>query len=802
MHDIREALRRVARQPAFAVLVIATLALGIGAATAMFAVIHGVLLKPLPYSNPHRLVWMYGAFRDSQMAAVSPPDFLDYRNRNDVFESLGAMAIGVSKVTVADSDGPSRVQASAVSAGLLSTLGAPAIGRDFTRDEERLASAAIIVTERFAAERFGSAATAIGRPVVVDGEARSIVGIVPSAFRLPYDAFIRLREPVDVFVPLALDAPDARIRRFHSLRLVGRLNPQMSLREAQAGMDVIARQLEAAYPENETWKLRLVPLHERMVGDVRPMLRMLMAGVVLLLLVACSNVASLLVVRAADRQGEIAIRNALGASRWRVLLSALLESAVVSVCGAAAGLLLAWWALAGVKQLAPTLPRVAELALNVRVALFAIGLAFATSVLFGAIAVFAGTRGSLSVGMSDVGRTTDRRSRRRARALVMVAQVAASAVMLTSAGLLTQSFARLLAVDPGFVTANVFIAQVSLPDSRYTTEAGIETVFRALLDRVRAAPQIESVALATVPPLAGATDTAVHPESRPPASPRDRSFAQIRRVQGDYFETLRIPILAGRPLRDDIDRPGSPLAALITASVAGRAFGSEDALGRRLVVDLGGPTTVEIVGVVADVRQFGPESDAPPTVYLSARQLPSAFMHLVVRTTGDAAAVGATLREILRSVDSSLAPSPVQSMQVLLDESIAQPRLRMLLTAVFSSVAVMLTLVGLYGTLAYGVSQRRRELGIRLALGAQRRQVLTLIARHGALIVAAGLAIGLAAAAFLTRFLTTFLFQVQPLDPIVFAGVPVLFGATALIPILMPALRAARVDPVAALRID
>jgi putative ABC transport system permease protein len=802
MRDIREALRRVARQPAFAVPVVATLALGIGAAAAMFAVMHGVLLKPLPYANPHALVWMYGSFRASQTAAVSPPDFVDYRDRNDVFESLGAMTIGVSNLTVAGSDGPSRLQASSVSAGLLTTLGTPVIGRDFTRDDERLDSGVIIVTQRFAAERFGSAAAAIGRAVVIDGQPRSIVGIVPSAFRLPYDAFIRLRESVDLFVPLPLDAPDARVRRFHWLRLIGRLEASVTLREAQAQMDVIARQLEVAYPENETWKLTLVPLHERMVGAVRAMLRTLMAAVVLLLLVACGNVAILLLVRATDRQGDVAIQSALGASRWRVLRGALVESTFLWVCGAAAGLLLAWWVLAGVKQLAPTLPRVSELALDGPVALFAIGVTLVTTILFGWVAVVAGTRGGLSLSISDVSRTTGRRARSRARHVIMVGQVAASAVMLTSAGLLAQSFARLLAVDPGFVTANVFLAQVRLPEGRYTTDAGIETAFRSLLERVSAAPQIESAALATVPPLTGATDTAVHAEGEPPASSSDRRFAQIRRVQGAYFETLRIPIVVGRPLRDDIDRPGSPRAAVVTASVAARAFGSGYALGRRLVVDLGNPTTVEIVGIVADVRQFGPESEAPPTVYLSARQLPSAFMHVVVRTADDGAAVGSTLRAILRDVDPSIAPSPVRSLQVLLDESVAQPRLRVVLTTVFSSVAVLLTLVGLYGTLAYGVAQRRRELGIRLALGAQRRQVLALIARQGVLILATGLAMGLAAAAVLTRFLTTLLFEVQPLDPMVFAGVPVLFAATALVPILLPALRAARVNPVIALRIE
>jgi putative ABC transport system permease protein len=802
MRDIREALRRLARQPGFAALVVTTLALGTGVASAMFAVIHGVLLKPLPYTKPDGLVWMYGAFRLSQTAAVSPPDFVDYRDRNDVFGSLGAMTIGVANVTVQGSEGPSRLQASTVSAGLLSMLVMPVSGRDFTRDEERLESGAIIVTERFAAERFGSAAMAIGRAVVVDGQARSIVGIVPSTFRLPYDDFIRLREPVDLFVPLPLDAPDARVRRFHWLRLVGRLEPSVTLPQAQARMDVIARQLEAAYPENETWRLRLMPLYERMVGAVRPMLRMLMAGVVLLLLVACSNVASLLLVRAADRQGEVAIRSALGASRWRVLRHALVESSFLWLCGAAAGLLLAWWTLAGVKQLAPTLPRASELGLDGPVALFAIGIAFVTTILFGWIAVFAGTRGGLTLSMSDVGRTTERRGRSRARAVVMVAQVAASAVMLTSAGLLTQSFARLMSIDPGFATGNVFLAQVSLPDSRYTTDTAIETAFSLLLERVSVAPEIESVALATVPPLTGATDTAVHAEGRPPASARDRMFAQIRRVQGDYFQTLRIPIVAGRPLRDDIDRPGSLPAAVVTASVAARAFGSDPPLGRRLVVDFGKPTTVEIVGIVADVRQFGPESGPPPTVYLSARQLPSAFMHVVLRVAGDAAVVGSTLRENLRSIDPALAPSPVRSMQGLLDESVAQPRLRMLLTGAFSSIALTLTLVGLYGTLAYGVSRRRRELGIRLALGAQRRQVLGLIARQGALIVVTGLAIGLVSAAFLTRFLTTLLFEVQPLEPLIFAGVPLVIGATALVPILVPALRAARVNPLTALRID
>jgi putative ABC transport system permease protein len=802
MRQIREAFRRLVHQRAYAALVILTLGLGIGAVTAMFSVIHGVLLKPLPYDDPDRLVWMYGAFRGSETAAVSPPDFVDYRERNEAFEQLGGMAIGVSSVTVSAGEGPIRLQASTISSGLLPTLGVPIAGRDFRNDEERLGSGVIIVTERFAQQRFGVTASALNRSVVVDGDPRVIVGIVSSTFRLPYDAFIRLREPVDLFVPLPLDAPDARVRRFHSLRLIGRLRPDVALSAAQAQMDVIARQLEAAYAENETWKLRLVPLHERIVGAVRPMLRMLIIAVGLLLLVACTNAASLVLVRTSDRETEIAIRSALGASRWRVLREALVENAILWSCGAVAGLLLAWWSIDIVKRLAPTLPRVADVGMNGPVVAFAIAVAFATTVLFGWVAVFAGSRRGLVTSMSEVGRATERRARSRARTAVMIGQVAAAAVMLTSAGLLTRSFARLLAVDPGFAASDVLVAQVSLPDAQYRTDEHVRLAFDGLLERVAAAPGIASAALATVPPLSGATDTAVHAEGRPPASPRDRAFAQVRRVQGHYFATMQIAIVSGRAMDDVIDRPGAPVAAIISANLAERTFGSADAVGRRLVLDLGSPTTVDVVGIAADIRAFGPEGEAPPTIYVSARQIPSASMHVVVRTAADASAFGSTLREILRTLDPALAPAPVRSMQGLLDESIAQPRLRMLLTSVFSSVVVMLTLVGLYGTLAYAVARRRRELGIRLALGAQRAQVLGLVARQGALVVALGLAIGLILSAFLTRFLASLLFEVRPLDPVVFVGVPALFVTTALLPVLVPAVRASRVDPVTALRTE
>ena len=801
MQDIRYGLRLIARQPAFAAVVVATLSLGIGASTTLFSVVHAVLLKPLPYGDPSALVWMFGAFRGADSAAVSPPDFVDYRERNEGFRRMGAMAIAPNGVTVSTADRPTRLQASRVSGDLIATLGvAPALGRDFTRDDEADAARSVIISHRLWSERFGASPAALGQSLVVDDSPRTIVGVMPAGFSLPYDAFIRLADPVDLYLPLDFRDPDAQVRRFHWLRVIGRLKPGVSLRQAQAEMDVIARRLEATYPENRTWRLRLVPLHERIVGDVRPVLLVLMAAVVLLLLVACGNVAGLLLARATTRRNEMALRGALGASRGRVVRQLLVEGLLMSLAGGAAGLGLTWWAIAALKRMGPSdIPRLQTIALDPFVVAFALTTAVSTTLVFALTPALRISRGNLTASLRPASVTNHDRSTGRAQRVLVIGQLGASFVLLICAGLLTRSFLRLTSVDTGFRAAGVAITRVALPPERYDRDEKIDRYYGELLRRLEGHPGIDGVAFASAPPLSGANDTAVYRPEQPPQAAEDRRFAQVRWIRGDYFGTLGIPILSGRAFDDRADRPGAPFTAVINRRLARDFFGREQVIGEHLAVDLGSTVVAEIVGVTGDVRMFGQAIEAPATVYLSAHQHAS-FMQLIIRTAPGAQDVASIVRETVAAVDPMLAPSRVEMMEALLADSVAQPRFTMVLIGAFATVAAILAVVGLYGTLAYFVSRRRHEIGVRLALGATAGDIVRMVMRQGTALIVAGIVLGLAGALFATKFAARLLFEVRPADPFVFGAVAALVTLTSLAAIALPARRAARVEPLAALR--
>jgi putative ABC transport system permease protein len=804
MRDLRYAFRLIRRQPTFAALVIATLTLGIGASTGMFSVVNGVLLKPLPYSDPARLVWMYGSFRGSDSAAVSPPDFVDYRHRNEVFETLGAMAISPENVTVSGSDAPVRLRASRVSAELISTLGGiPALGRDFSRADETTGSGAVIVSHRVWQERFHGAADVVGRSVVVEGRPYTVAGVMPAGFTLPYDSFIRLTEPVDLYLPLALDDADAQIRRFHSLRLIGRLKAGTALPQAQSQMDVVARQLEATYPENETWRLRLVPLSERIVGGVRPVLQILMAAVMLLLVVSCANVASLLLARASAREPELALRTALGATRGSIVRQLLVEGLTLSLAGAAGGLILTSWTIQALKQIGPAeFPRLEGISLDPAVVLFALGAAGVTTLMFALAPAVHAARGDVAAAIRPARAVTQDRQRRLGQRALVVAQLAVSVVLLAEAALLMRGFLRLVAIDPGFTASDVTLTPLPLPDGRYATDASIDGFYDALLERLAASPGIEAVALATAPPLAGANDTVVYREGRPPATASDRRFAQIRRIQGQYFGTLGIPIVAGRAFDDRADRAGVRDVAIVSRRMAREHFGGEDAVGQRVVVDLGEPIIAEVVGVAGDVRIFGQANDAPAMVYLHARQHPAAFMQAIVKAAAPPGDVASAIRRHLQTLDPVLAPGLTERMEALVADSVAEPRFAMLLIGSFAGLALTLTLVGLYGTLAYLVSQRQREFGIRLAMGATRGGIRRMVFRQGLVLIACGVPAGIILSLFTSRVASAFLLNVPGSDPLLLAGVAALLTAASLAAMLGPAQRAAGVEPLAALRAD
>jgi putative ABC transport system permease protein len=566
-------------------------------------------------------------------------------------------------------------------------------------------------------------------------------------------------------------------------------------------MDTIARQLEAVYPENETWKLRLLSLHERMVGDLRQVLFALFGAVLLLLLVACANVAGLLLARGVMRQGELALRVALGASRRRVFAQLMLESLSLASMGAVGGLLLALWLVQMMKRLGPAdLPRLSEIGLDFTVVAFAVLLTAVTTILFGAVPALQASRQDPADSLSHGARSVGGRTRTGLRNTFVVAQMAVSCTLLVAAGLFVQSLWRLQSVDPGFTARGVVLGQVSLPRDRFDTDAKLASWYEALLARLSSTSGVEAAALASAPPLVGAGDTAFYQEGHPPASDSDRRFAQVRYVDGQYFSALGMRIVTGRTFARP-DRIGAPPVVVISESMAREFFPQTSPLGQRLVIDRGEPTVAEIIGVVGDARLFGQASDPPSTMYLTSRQWPPAITHVVLRTASPALA-GAMLQATVRSLDRNVAVGRTQSLEAMLEESVAQPRFRTVLVVLFATLALALTLGGLYGSISWAVTQRTREFGIRSALGARPPQLLAMVLRQGMWIVALGAVFGLTGAAIGGRLIRDLLYETRPFEPAVAGGIAIMLSILGVGAMIAPALRAGRVDPAVTLRTE
>ena len=659
----------------------------------------------------------------------------------------------------------------------------------------------MIISERLWREQFDASPGALGRTIRVEDKVRTIVGIMPAGFALPFDAFIRLTDPVDLYAPLTFNDSEFQVRRFHFLRLIGRLKPGVSIRQAQANMDTIARQLEATYPENETWKLRLVSLHERVVGDLRRVLFVLFGAVLLLLLVACANVAGLLLARGVVRQNELALRVALGATRRGVCSQLLIESLALASMGAAAGLVLGWWLVQLVKRFGPVdLPRLTDIDIDFTVVAFAVLLAAVTTLLFGALPALHASRQDPADSLRQGGRAGGGRSRTRMRNAFVVAQIAVSCTLLAAAGLFVRSLWRLQSVDPGFSARGVVLSQLSLPPDRFDSDARVASWYESLLARLSSATGVEAAALASAPPLVGGGDTSVHRDGNAPSSDADRRFAQLRYVDGDYFGGLGMRVASGRPFTT-ADRSGGPPVVVITEGMAREFFPQTDPVGQRLVIDLGEPTVAEVIGVVSDARLFGQASGAPTTMYMTSRQWPRRATHVVLRMAMPSLA-GPLLRDTVRSLDRNVAVGRIQSLEQILDESLSQPRFRTVLAMLFASIALALTLGGLYGSVSWAVAQRTREFGIRSALGARPRQLLTLVLRQGMWIIALGASLGLAGAYTCGRLVQELLDETRPFEASVVSSVTIVLVALATVATLVPAWRAGRIDPAITLRTD
>ena len=797
--DIRYGLRALAKSPGFTAVAVAALALGIGANTAVFSVFNGVLLNPLPYPEAGRLVWFWPADARTGQAfggAISPPDFVDYRKQNTVFAHLSAFT--QIDLTLTGSGAAERVPAAGVSAGFFETLGVkPAVGRTYLpADEQAGWPQAAILSDGLWRRRFGGDPSAVGKTIVLDGKGMTIVGVMPPGFDFPKGA--------QIWQPLPLGYAEMRVRRFHFLRVIGRLKPGVTMDRAEAQMKSICANLARQYPDsNALYSAHLEGLLDSVVGNLRPTLKVLIIAVGFVLLIACANVAHLLLARAAARQREIAIRSSLGASAGRVLRQLMTESVLLSVAGGAVGVLLAWWGLKVLVALHPAnVPRLDEVHPDGRVLAFTAALSVATGVLFGLLPALRASRPRLAEMLNEGGRGGSAgRAHRRFHNALVIAEVAIAVVLLSGGGLMIRSFQRLANVNPGFNPAHVWAARIQLQRSpdKYDPD-GMMAFFGPLLQRIKALPGVESAALVSELPLGGQnSDTWFTIEGRPPVAPSDRPDADQRTVSADYFQTMGIPLIEGRYFTMN-DNLRSAKVAIISRSLAEKFFSGQDPVGQHLNIDMGLPFQCEIVGVVGDILHRSLAGSSQPTNYIPLAQRPPGRVSIVVRGRPDAMALAHAVTQQVHALNGDVPVFDIHAMGDLISDSVGQPRFRTLLLAVFAGVALILAAAGIYGVMSYSVTLRTHELGIRVALGAGRRELTRLVLGHGMLLALAGIAIGLAAAAGLARLVANMLFEVRPTDPVSFVAVPAILGAVAFLANYIPARRAARVDAIVALR--
>lgn len=797
LQDIRYAARSLRRSPGFTIVAVLTLALGIGANAAIFSVVNGVLLRPLAYANPDRLVIVWGHNENIGNEAASLPDFKDWRDRNTVFESMAAVAHTSFDVT---GDGePERINAELATANFFHVLGVtPALGRAFNADEETSGRDRVVVLSHgFWERRFGASPDIVGHTITLSGLPFTVVGVAPTGFRFDNAS--------DLWAPLRTDT--TRGRRADFLSVVARLKPGTTIEQAQAQMTTIGRALEAEYPATNTgWRPELVSLKEQLVGDIRPALLVFMGAVGLVLLIACANVANLMLMRAAAREREMAIRSALGAGSRRIVRQLLTESVLVSLLGGALGLMLAIWATSALRAIegAP-IPRLGESDVDGWVVAFTLVISLVTGLIFGLAPALRLIHGKLRDSLREGARDSSAGiGVHQLRGTLVLAEVALALVLLVAAGLLIRSFDKLSQVNPGFDSHSVISARLVLPRVRYAEEARQLAFYDQVVQNVRAMPGVRSVALTSDAPLNGGGDyLSFGIAGRPPASVGTVQDAEVLVTSPEYFGTLRIPLRSGRIFTAQDDARATNVAVINTA-MAQRYWPGGDPIGAR--VTLGDPADssswMTIVGVVGDVRQNALNDEPYPQLFLPLAQAPQRAMLLIARTSGSPTALSGPIRQAVSTIDPDLPVSDIRTLDERLELSVSQPRVSMVLVGIFAMLALVLAAVGIYGVLSYTVTQRTRELGIRMALGAEPSSVMRLVVGQAMVPALIGVLIGLAGAWGATRLMSTLLFGVSATDPVTFSAVALFLLAVALLASWVPARRATRVDPLIALRTE
>ena len=811
--DARFAWRLMRHSPMFAGLSILALALGIGANGAIFAAVDNVLLRPLPYGHAQDLVmvWSDNTHERHDRNPVSPADFLDFKNRNQSFSAFEPMLSFLSTATYRDGENVESVQASTIGTSLFWALGRDAlVGRTFTDTD---VAPVAVLSYGFWQRRYGGDRSVIGKTVMISNVPGTIVGVMPDDFVFPYRSmlgptgFVRA-QAADVWLPLRftggffVDANGQPPRPVRFLGVVGRLKTGVTAEAARADLSAIATTLAQDFPaSNSGWGVTVVPLHEQAVGAIRPALLLLLAGVGVVLLMACTNVANLVLARSVARQRELAVRAALGASRGRLIQQALIESVILSAGGAIVGAVLLYGGIEAIVSLAPPdTPRLAEIRPTAGVFGFTFAVAALASLFVGLLPAWTTSKSDIQAALKDGTRaTTPGPARRRLRAALVIGEVALAVLLTTSATLLLRSFVTVLAVDPGFKPEHLLTLQINAP-ARIGTRAALLQYYTELFDRLDQVPGVVSTGGTTRLPL-GSTNvsTSIAVEGRDVAA-ASQPEVEMRRAAHRYFETMGIPVLAGRAFTNG-DSPIVPPVCVINHAMQQRVFPGEDPVGRRIKM---GPNPqvpwITIVGVIGDIRHGSLEEAPRAEVYLSSEQNPPSSPFIVLRTTGDPAAMVESVRSAVRAVDATTPIFDLRAMTAIRSESVSERRFTMLLVAIFGVLALTLAAVGVYGVMALVVSERTAEVGVRLAMGATPGQILGLMLGHALTLGGIGIAVGLAAALIATPFMTSLLFGVRPADPASMAVVVVTLAAVAMVAAIVPARRAMRVDPIAALR--
>jgi len=811
MTDLRYSFRQLVKSPGFTTVAILTLALAIGANTAVLSLVNALLLRPLPYKAPNHLVLLWERFppQGLERIPVSAPEYLDYEKQATTFEKIAAFNYAAYNLTTGDV--PERISGAVVSPSLFPLLGVePIRGRAFTKDEGAIGrDDVVMISARLWQRRFNSDPTIVGNKISLSGRPHTVVGIMPSQFDFPLPVFnlqgSRFANRADIWKPVAFTKDELEARYSRSYGVIGRLRPGVTVARAQAQIDNITANFRQTNPKNYpqeagAFGAKVYALQDQVVGPMRTGLWILLGAVTLVLLIACANLTTMLLARAASREREMAIRVALGANLKRMLRQLLTESVLLSVLGGTAGVLLSIWAINVLRAIgAQTVPRLREVNLDLNVLAMTFGVCIVTGILFGIVPALVSAKPELTEALKEGGRSTSGAHRHRLRNSLIIAETVLALILLASAGLLIKSFVRLQNVSPGFNAHNVLTAEISLPVAKYPRGQPVINFYKEATRRVKNIPGVQHAAFTVVLPLSGSnTDSSFIIEGQDPKATGAFPDEEIRDITPDYFRVLQTPLIKGR-FFTEADTADSPQVVMVNQAFAKKYFRNEEALGKRISRDDTNPKWATIVGIVADIRHRGLDVEAQPEYYLPHTQNADREMTLVVRSAQDARTLAGSVREELANIDPDIPLANVRTLDAVVADSVAPRRLSVVLLGAFAAIALLLASVGMYGVISFVVAQRTHEIGVRMALGAQRADVLKMVIGHATKLLLISAAIGLPLALLCSSALQTMLYRVSPFDISIFLIVTAILAAVGLLASYLPAVRAARADPVISL---